>query len=72
MLERALQQCLEWRRQGVELVAAVNLSPRNLQDPELPERVRSLLNLLGAPAQMLELEITESVIMSDPLRSLQC
>jgi len=71
MLERALQQCLEWRRQGVELVAAVNLSPRNLQDPELPERVRSLLNLLGAPAQMLELEITESVIMSDPLRSLQ-
>ncbi|HTL01923.1 MAG TPA: GGDEF domain-containing response regulator [Vicinamibacterales bacterium] len=71
MLERALQQCLEWRRQGVDLVAAVNLSPRNLQDPELPERVRSLLNLLGAPAQMLELEITESVIMSDPLRSLQ-
>jgi diguanylate cyclase (GGDEF)-like protein len=71
MLERALQQCLEWRRQGVELVAAVNLSPRNLQDIELPERVRSLLELLGAPAQMLELEITESVIMSDPLRSLQ-
>jgi diguanylate cyclase (GGDEF)-like protein len=71
MLEHALQQCLEWRRHGVELVAAVNLSPRNLQDPELPERVRSLLDLLGAPPQMLELEITESVIMSDPLRSLQ-
>lgn len=71
MLERALQQCMEWRRQGVDLVAAVNLSPRNLQDIELPERVRSLLELLGAPAEMLELEITESVIMSDPLRSLQ-
>jgi len=71
MLERALQQCLEWRRQGVDMVAAVNLSPRNLQDTELPERVRSLLELLDAPAQMLELEITESVIMSDPLRSLQ-
>jgi diguanylate cyclase (GGDEF)-like protein len=71
MLERALQQCLEWRRHGVDLVAAVNLSPRNLQDPELPERVRSLLDLLGAPPEMLELEITESVIMSNPLRSLQ-
>jgi diguanylate cyclase (GGDEF)-like protein len=71
MLERALQQCLEWKRQGVDLVAAVNLSPRNLQDVDLPERVRSLLELLGAPAQMLELEITESVIMSDPLRALQ-
>ena len=52
-------------------MAAVNLSPRNLHDPELPERVRALLDLLGAPASMLELEITESVIMSDPLRSLQ-
>jgi diguanylate cyclase (GGDEF)-like protein len=71
MLERAVQQCLEWRRLGFDLVAAVNLSPRNLHDPELPERVRALLDLLGAPASMLELEITESVIMSDPLRSLQ-
>jgi diguanylate cyclase (GGDEF)-like protein len=71
MLERAVQQCLEWKRLGYELIAAVNLSPRNLHDPELPERVRALLDLLGAPASMLELEITESVIMSDPLRSLQ-
>ena len=50
---------------------AVNLSPRNLHDPELPERVRALLDSLNAPASMLELEITECVIMSDPLRSLQ-
>ena len=71
MLERALQQCLEWRRLGYDLIAAVNLSPRNLHDHELPERVRALLDVLDAPASMLELEITESVIMSDPLRSLQ-
>jgi diguanylate cyclase len=71
VIERTLQQCLEWQRAGFELVAAVNLSPRNLQDPELPERVRALLDLLAAPPSMLELEITESVIMADPLRSLQ-
>jgi EAL domain-containing protein (putative c-di-GMP-specific phosphodiesterase class I) len=71
MLERALRQTLEWKQAGYQLVAAVNLSPRNLQDPELPERVRALLELLGAEASTLELEITESVIMSDPLRSLQ-
>ena len=71
VLEHTLQQCLDWRRHGVELVAAVNLSPRNLQDAELPERVRALLDVLGAPASLLELEITESVIMADPLRSLQ-
>jgi diguanylate cyclase (GGDEF)-like protein len=71
MLERALQQCLEWKQIGHDLIAAVNLSPRNLHDPDLPERVRALLDVLNAPASMLELEITESVIMSDPLRSLQ-
>ena len=42
MFERALQQCLEWRRLGYDLVAAVNLSPRNLHDHELPERVRGV------------------------------
>jgi len=71
MLERALEQCLEWMKQGVNLVAAVNLSPRNLQDAELPERVRALLDVIGAPPAALELEITESVIMSNPLRALQ-
>ncbi len=71
MLERALQQCMQWKRDGFDLIAAVNLSPRNLHDPQLPERVRALLDSLNAPASMLELEITESVIMSDPLRSLQ-
>jgi diguanylate cyclase (GGDEF)-like protein len=71
MLERALQQCMQWKREGFDLIAAVNLSPRNLHDPELPERVRALLDSMKAPASMLELEITESVIMSDPLRSLQ-
>jgi diguanylate cyclase (GGDEF)-like protein len=71
MLERALQQGLQWRREGYDLIVAVNLSPRTLQDRELPERVRALLDLLEAPASMLELEITENVIMSDPLRSLQ-
>jgi len=71
VIERTLQQCLEWQQAGFALVAAVNLSPRNLQDAELPERVRALLDLLAAPPSMLELEITESVIMADPLRSLQ-
>lgn len=70
-LERALRQCFEWQKAGVDLVAAVNLSPKNLQDSELPERVAHLLALFGAPAAMIELEITESVIMADPTRALQ-
>ena len=37
------------------LVAAVNLSPKNLQDADLPERIGSLLKVFGAPASLIDL-----------------
>jgi diguanylate cyclase (GGDEF)-like protein len=54
------------------LTVAVNLSPRNLQDPELPQRVEDFLNLHGAAPSTLALEITENVLLTDPTRSMEC
>ncbi len=71
MLERALLQALDWRRSGANLIVAVNLSARSLQDAEFPDRVGELLARVDAPSGLLELEITETVIMADPLKSLQ-
>lgn len=51
---------------------AVNLSPRNLHDPELPDRIADLLRLHCALPSMLVLEITENLIMSDPARATAC
>jgi diguanylate cyclase (GGDEF)-like protein len=51
---------------------AVNLSPRALQDPDLPQRVSDLLAAYGAPPSSLALEITENILMSDPSRSMDC
>ncbi|MHB8618593.1 MAG: EAL domain-containing protein, partial [Chloroflexota bacterium] len=48
----------------------INLSMRNLQDPELPERIAELLEELGLSAGWLKLEITESVIMANPARTM--
>jgi diguanylate cyclase (GGDEF)-like protein len=50
----------------------VNLSPRTLRDPNLPQRVSDMLEVYGAPPSSLALEITENILMSDPSRSMDC
>jgi len=69
VLEQSIAQCAAWRRDGWELSVAVNLSVRNLLDRDLPREIERLLNSYGLPAQALQLEITESMIMSDPDRA---
>ncbi len=69
VLDRALRQCDAWRRSGLELRVAVNLSVRNLLDRQLPGDVVRLLEKWSLPPELLELEITEATIMADPLRA---
>ncbi len=70
VLNAALKQCAQWREQGIELSVAVNLSVWNLQDPMLVEEIESKLAHWRVPANLLELEITESAMMADPKSSL--
>jgi predicted signal transduction protein with EAL and GGDEF domain len=51
---------------------AVNLSPQNLHDPQIPDRTRDLLHSHGIAPSMLHLEITENCIISDPSRAAKC
>jgi diguanylate cyclase (GGDEF)-like protein len=69
VLDLALAQCAEWRRYGSEMSVAVNLSVRNLLDRDLPAQVDQLLSDHSLPPDALQLEITESMIMSDPDRA---
>jgi diguanylate cyclase (GGDEF)-like protein len=50
---------------------AVNLTPRTLLDPDLPQRIADMLAAAGAAPASLTLEITEHMLMSDPARSLE-
>jgi diguanylate cyclase (GGDEF)-like protein len=70
VLQLALAQCAAWRRVGEDLSVAVNLSVRNLLDHDLSRDIEALLNAHDLPPDALELEITESMIMSDPERAL--
>jgi|Tabmets5t2r1_1033131.scaffolds.fasta_scaffold01811_4 diguanylate cyclase (GGDEF)-like protein len=71
VLDEALRQCRTWSLQGLELCVAVNLSTRNLLDIHLPDTVNELLARWEVPARLLELEITESTILADPVRAMQ-
>ena len=70
VLGAAISQAGAWRRKGVDLDVAVNLSVRALLDLGLADEVEMLLARAGLDAQALTLEITESTIMADPVRSL--
>jgi predicted signal transduction protein with EAL and GGDEF domain/DNA-binding response OmpR family regulator len=48
-----------------DLRVAVNISARQLREPDFVEMVTAVLESTGLPAQRLELEITEGVVMSD-------
>ena len=69
VLESSLEQCARWRKAGFELDVAVNLSARNLLDVELPKDVLALLERFELPPSALELEITESALLADPVRT---
>src|SRR4029079_1347361 len=60
------------RRSVFPLSVSVNLSPRSLQNPDLPEGIGALTHAAGTPPSLLTLEITENILMSDPARSMDC
>ncbi|MCK5784490.1 MAG: EAL domain-containing protein, partial [Desulfobacterales bacterium] len=70
VLKHALQQGAIWRRQGIDIRIAVNLSTRNFLDPDFPEVITGLLAAYDFPPELLMLEITETTIMTDPDYSL--
>jgi len=70
VLERSISQCAAWRRSGWELSVAVNLSMRNLLDRSLPQEIERMLVQCGLTPDALQLEITESMIVSDPDRAI--
>ncbi|HKJ09920.1 MAG TPA: EAL domain-containing protein [Gammaproteobacteria bacterium] len=66
VLNEAVRQSSVWRRRGLYLSVAVNLSAYNLKHPLLPTEIGALLQTWDVPASALVLELTESAMMEDP------
>jgi EAL domain-containing protein (putative c-di-GMP-specific phosphodiesterase class I) len=67
VIAKACAQLRRWRDAGCTPVpVAVNLSPKQFRRRDLDRLIRQSLEREGMPAELLELEITESSLMEDP------
>jgi EAL domain-containing protein (putative c-di-GMP-specific phosphodiesterase class I) len=66
----ATMQGASWRRQGLSLDISVNVSTRNFERIDLPDRIARSCESAGFPIEALTLEITESAAMGDPTRAM--
>nr|BFE65200.1 hypothetical protein GCM10020063_097260 [Dactylosporangium thailandense] len=65
VLEKAIFLAAGWRRAGSAVPVAVNISARSLAERQLPETIKELLGRYRLPAELLVLEITETVMLSN-------
>jgi diguanylate cyclase len=69
VLNESLLQLRAWRSTGMEIDLAVNVSARDLADARFPDEVAHALAAHGVEPSWLELEVTESVLLSDRVRT---
>lgn len=71
ILRRAIRQSADWQARGMNVAISINISARDLLDPDLPDLIAAELKLHNLDARLLGIEITESGVMDDPARSLE-
>ncbi len=65
ILQQACTQAEMWRQNGLELRMSVNISAQQCRDSTFITELRHALNSSGLPHDLLELELTESVLMHE-------
>lgn len=71
VIESACRQGKAWLDAGMPLRIAVNLSTRQFRVPGLSSRIAGIAKQCGLPLELLEVEITESLMMHDPASATQ-
>jgi diguanylate cyclase (GGDEF)-like protein len=73
VLKTAISQYNNWIRDGVDekIVVSVNLSSISLLDPLFSEELEGLIKTSGIKPENIELEITESAVMTDPEQAME-
>jgi diguanylate cyclase (GGDEF)-like protein len=69
VIDQALRTERAWREDGLHVPVAVNTSAATLLDVRFPDDVAELLARWDAPEGVLDLELTEATIMTDPERA---
>ena len=69
VLSHAIADAAHWQRGGLEVPVAVNISPRSLVTGDLTAAIVDQLARHQLPSHLLEVEVTETAIMTDPAGS---
>lgn len=65
VLGEAVRQATLWQKQGMPLVVSVNVSALQFQQPDFVDRVADSIRSVGLDPALLELELTESILVKD-------
>jgi len=71
VLEEICRQDAMWRAEGLTLEVGFNLSPRQLWQPDLVDKIVSPIVVAGMDPTRITVEITESTAMTDPDRTIE-
>ena len=66
MMKRAFRDCARWHSEGLPITISVNLSVKDLHNPELPDLISGVEVATGIKPEWIILEITESSVMAEP------
>ena len=65
VLSRAVADASGWHAAGTAIPVAINIWARSLDEDTLPDRIMSVLDAHGMPANLLTVEITEELVVAD-------
>ena len=65
MIELALADCASWKRKGLDVPVAVNVSAASLMEEGFADKVSEIVFRAGVSPENLTLEITETTAMAD-------
>jgi diguanylate cyclase (GGDEF)-like protein len=65
VLRQAVARAAAWQAQGLRVPIAVNVSALQFQQADFVERVAGVLAEAGVPGELLELELTESILVQE-------
>jgi diguanylate cyclase (GGDEF)-like protein/PAS domain S-box-containing protein len=71
VLSQAVRQATLWHERGLAVPIAVNVSALQFQQAQFVDRVMQVLAVSGLPPALLELELTESILVHDAQEALQ-
>lgn len=71
VMETACRQGCRWNRDGHDIRMGVNLSPSQFKNSGLPAMTADVLQETGFPPGLLELEVTENILLADNVHALE-